>query len=377
MKQAKLAILAITASLISVTAFGQPSSPPSNARPAISVVPIYLSDLRALAALRIGDHPPAPVVFDTGTSGNDIDSDYAAALNLEFDPTVHALVGDGTGKTFEAKQAKVPVATLGGVPISANTATVFPYKERDVVGIFGPSSFAGKEVLLDLGHGRAILRDRGASSLCRRTTSYTPSGLPTAMIRLSGRTVPALLDTGSNSPLFLPKSLVDKLPLRRAPRASGAGTIITGQHDEYDARIAGEVRIGRLILHDPTVGVDGEGIANVGLPIIRQLVIMLDPERRQVCIPDPPAFSPAQLAGYAGRYGIRMIRVAGAMLILQRDGRRSYALRPLSGDLFVSDETGEVVQFWRDQGRVVRMDVVNNVGEFTSADRSSGTVSQR
>jgi hypothetical protein len=358
MKHAKLAILCITASLTSVTAFGQPSPPPTDARPTIRVVPIYLSRQRAIAALRIGDHPPAPVVFDTGTSGNDLDADYAAALKLEFDPTVHVHVGDGSGKTFAAKQAKLPVATLGEVPIISKTAIVFPYKERDVVGVFGPYSFAGQEVLLDLGEGRLILRDRGASSSCRQSTPYTPSGLPMVMIHLPGLTVPALLDTGSNTPLFLSERLASKLPIRRSVQPSGKGTTVTGERDEYEAHVAGDIRIGRLRLHNPTVGIQGDGMANIGLPIIRQMVVMLDPELRRVCIPDPPSLNATQLARYAGRYGIRTIRVAGATLILQRDGRKPYALRPLSGDLFVNNETGDVVQFWRQESRVVRMDFV-------------------
>ncbi|HEX5259331.1 MAG TPA: retropepsin-like aspartic protease, partial [Sphingomicrobium sp.] len=282
MKQAKLAILAITASLISVTAFGQPSSPPSNARPAISVVPIYLTDLRAIAALRIGDHPPAPVVFDTGATSNTIDSDYAAALKLEFDPTVHVHVGDGTGNTFEAKQAKVPVATLGEVPLTAKTATVFPYKERDVVGIFVPNSFAGRQVLLDLRHGRLIVRSRGAGNPCSNGTPYTPSGLPTVMLHLPGLSLPAVLDTGSNSPLVLDTRLARKLPLRRPLQSAGKGTTVTGQHDVYEARLASEIRIGPLALRNPTVKFSSSdaSVPYMGLPIIRQLLIMLDPEQQ-------------------------------------------------------------------------------------------------
>jgi len=113
----------------------------ARARPAIDIVPIYLSGRRALAVLRIGDHPPAPVVFDTGTSGNDVDSDYAAVTGLDYDPQVHVRVEDGTGNSFEAKQAIIPVASLGGVPLRQSMATVFPYKERDVVGILGPPAF--------------------------------------------------------------------------------------------------------------------------------------------------------------------------------------------------------------------------------------------
>ncbi|HEX5232723.1 MAG TPA: hypothetical protein VFW56_10845, partial [Bradyrhizobium sp.] len=85
---------------------------------------------------------------------------------------------------------------------------------------------------------------------------------------------------------------------------------------------------------------------------------------------DPPSLSAAQLAGYVGRYGERTIRMDRGTLIYQRDGRGPYSLRPLTKDLFVVDATGDVVQFWRDEGGVVRMDVVNNIGVLATADRS-------
>ena len=288
-------------------------------------------------------------------------------------------VGDGTGNTFEAKQAKVPVATLGEVPLTNKTATVFPYKERDVVGIFVPNSFAGRQMLLDLRHGRLIVRSRGAGDPCSNSTQYTPSGLPTVMLHLPGLSLPAVLDTGSNSPLVLDTRLAAKLPLRRPLRSAGKGTTVTGRYEVYEAGLAGNIRIGPLVLRNPVVKFSGSdaSIPYIGLPLIRQLLIMLDPEQHRACIVDPPSLSAGQLGGYIGRYGARTIRKDGGTLIYQRDGRAPYVLRPLTQDLFASDETGDVVQFWRDHGRVVRMDVVNNIGVLTTEERSTTKLNRR
>src|SRR3954466_2524682 len=65
--------------------------------PKIGVVPIYLSGRRSIVVVRIGNHPAAPVVFDTGTDGNTLDRDYATVLRLQYDPSVEVVVGDGTG----------------------------------------------------------------------------------------------------------------------------------------------------------------------------------------------------------------------------------------------------------------------------------------
>jgi hypothetical protein len=173
--------------------------------------------------------------------------------------------------------------------------------------------------------------------------------------------------------LVLPESLAGKLPLHGPLRSAGKGRRVSGAIDIYEGKVAGEVRIGRVVLHDPTVKFVEGNVRHIGLPIIRQLRIMLDPERQRACIVDPPTPSFAHLAGYAGRYGMRTIRAKGGTLIYQLDGRSPFVLHPLADDLFAIEETGDVVQFWRNDGRVVRMDFVNNIGTLTTADRSPST----
>src|SRR4051812_11970178 len=170
----------------------------------IGVVPIYLSGRRPLAVVSVNGHPAAPVIFDTGTDGNTLDTDYATTLGLEYDPSVEVEVGDGTGNFFKAREAKIANATLGGVAIQEKRATVHPYKERDVVGIFGPNSFIGKLVLLDLGNGRMIVKDKEGTIKAAPPSSPYLGSLPAIDIELPGMTVPALLDSGNDSPLILP-----------------------------------------------------------------------------------------------------------------------------------------------------------------------------
>src|SRR5205085_8959794 len=105
------------------------------------------------------------------------------------------------------------------------------------------------------------------------------------------------------------------------------------------------------------------------LPIIRQLMVMLDPEKKASWIVESPTLDAAARKEYVGRYGIRTIRIENGALIHQRDGRRSYKLTPLADDLFAIEETGEVVQFWRTNGRVTSMDHVNSDGIVSTAPR--------
>ena len=374
-----LAVLATTgasAQAVGTPAASSPATPAAATMtqprelPTIGVVPIYLSGRRSLAMVRVGDHPPAPVVFDTGTTGNSLDTDFSEHLQLTYDPSVNVEVGDGTGKSFIAKEANIPVASLGGVPISEKTAAVYPYKERDVVGIYGPGSFAGKHVLLDLGNGRVIVQDKRA--LGANVPEGTPYArrLPAINVELpGGATVSALLDTGSDSVLLLPEEMARKLPLRGPLRIAGQLKTVTGQRPFYEGDLDGEVRIGKVVLKNPTIKFSGKN-ANVGLPIIRQLLIMLDPEKQTSWVVDPPVLSASDLAMFSGRYGIRTIRFKSGRLLSQRDDSRPYVLHPMGGDLFRLEGSADVVQFWREGGRVVRMDHISGPGALTQAAKT-------
>jgi len=340
----------------------------ARARPAIDIVPIYLSGRRALAVLRIGDHPPAPVVFDTGTSGNDMDSDYAAVTGLDYDPQVHVRVEDGTGNSFEAKQAIIPVASLGGVPLRQSTATVFPYKERDVVGIFGPTSFSGRQVLVDLGKGRLIVRDRSFEA-AYGGVPYGKDDLPRINVQIAGKSYQALLDSGSDSDLLLPETLSRKLSLTGPLKVVGKARTVSGDRNVYEGKLKGSVKIGHIVLHNPTVRFSGKQ-ANVGLPIIRQLQILLDPERRKSWIVEPKPLAPAKLLEFAGRFGIRTLRAEKGALVFQRDDRPAYKLTYLGNDLFRFEESGELLQFWRTKEQVNAMDLVSSDGDVIHADRT-------
>lgn len=337
--------------------------------PRAQILSIYLSGRRPIAILRVAAHPPAPVIFDTGTSGNDIDSDYASAIGLTFNPDVDVRVEDGTGHSFTAKQAVLPLASLGGVKIAEKTATVFPYKEQDVVGIFGPSSFSGRQVLLNLDQGRVIVKDRGPKPMAGGT-DYGDDDLPRIPVQVAGRWMSALLDSGNDTDLLLPEELAHKVPLRGPLKVIGKATTVTGQRNVYAGRLAGNIRIGHILLRNPEVHFSGRQV-NVGLPIIRQLRIMLDPEKRKVWVVEPRALSTAQLREFAGRFAIRTLRIEKGRLIYQRDERTPYRLTYLGDDLFAFEGSKDMLQFWRTAGKVTAADLINADGDVIRIERTS------
>ena len=68
-----------------LSAFAMQSNPGSaqtGADPAHEILPLFASGPRAFAMLTLGDGPPTPVVFDTGTDHNLLTENYAKKLKL-------------------------------------------------------------------------------------------------------------------------------------------------------------------------------------------------------------------------------------------------------------------------------------------------------
>jgi hypothetical protein len=87
----------------------------------------------------------------------------------------------------------------------------------------------------------------------------------------------------------------------------------------------------------------------------------------------PITLAPGALAEYAGRYGIRSVRVDGSVLVYQRDGGDPLTLSPLGDDLFAFPNTDEVrVRFRRANGQVSGFDQVTSDGQVLPSERTGG-----
>ena len=110
--------------------------------------------------------------------------------------------------------------------------------------------------------------------------------------------------------------------------------------------------------------------ANVGFPAIRHLTIVLDPANKRSWVLDPASEKP-MWADFTGRFGPRTIRLEHGKLVHQRDGRPVHALTYLGGDLFEIPATGDRIQFFRRDGRVVRLELITSENRISPAERTS------
>ena len=253
-----------------------PASPTTSPAPPKTVsFPFYSSGTRMLVMMRVNGGTPAPVVFDTGTNGNVLDTLYAEQIKV---PNVgpSQSVDGATGHPIPGYTTQLTGITLGGVAIDDGPATVMEYKRRDEVGVFGPNSFPGKLTEIDFPRSRIRILPDTAETRPSEPGHPHVDDLPAISITLPGMTVDALLDTGNNTDLTLPLSLAASLPLKSPPVVVGVTRSAGGSQKAYEAQIIGEVHIGPVVLQSPVVTFNEGGLPNVGMPVLRQFRLLID-----------------------------------------------------------------------------------------------------
>lgn len=243
-------------------------------------ITLFQSPDRVLVMMRIGDGELVPMVFDTGSDGHSIDRMIVKRERLKRVGT--AIERDGTtGKERTLPLVAIANVTLGGLKVKRLEATALDYDRNDAMGIISSEMFTGSLVYLDLHNGRARLSPRATTAPPAGPAIAYVRDIPTVHIVMpDGSTLPAHFDTGANGALSLPIDMMDKVPLMEKPRVVGRFKSIDTEGEVYGGRIRGTIRIGPLTLENPEVTFLGD-LANIGLPIIRQVTLVLDPAEKR------------------------------------------------------------------------------------------------
>lgn len=258
---------------------------PSAAR-ADDVVPLDLSGTRPAVSVTIGDGAPELWVFDTGAGGSVIEMDRARALNL---PELQAVqVGSPAGGTpMQGFITRLAGARIGDVALPEISVVAASTLLPDRVGVLSPNIFAGRLVTLDFGRNELRIADKTAANIpTGPTVAYFgrgPHALPGLNVQVGdGPALQAHIDSGSPGGLTFPYSMASSLPLAAPPVQVGQARFVDGAHPRYTAQLQGVVHVGPLMLENPEIGlIDGLPYLNVGMGLLRDMVITLDPEERR------------------------------------------------------------------------------------------------
>jgi hypothetical protein len=332
------------------------------------IVPLYVSTNRPLAMLRIDKSAPIPVVFDTGTTENILDAALAKQVGLKVVGHFN-LVDDVSKKSTVVPTAAVPDARLSEVPLDIKIVRLSDSAYGDEAGVFGPYSFGNRYVVVEAGFNRLRIIPKDSGFVPPGPGHAYKEDIPAAEIRIAGKSYDAVFDTGHNSALSLPADFVKSVPLKAPATVVGKAVSALAAQDVFGGDLAGSVDIGPYSLKDPSVAFF-DTVINVGFPVIRKLTIVLDPANKLTWVLDPAKEKPTW-SDFTGRFGQRTIRLKDGKLVYQRDGRPPYEMTYLGGDLFEIHATGDRVQFFRKDGRVVRFELITEENRISPAERAS------
>lgn len=356
--------LSVLAAANAMPAFGAPKP--------TEIVPLYIATNRPLAMLTIGDSAPMPVVFDTGTTENVLDTDLAKLIGLKGVGHFR-LVDDVTGKWVDVPTAAPPDARFSGVLLDNKPVRLADARSGDEVGVFGPDSFGNRYVVVEAGLSRLRIIERDSGFVPPGPGHAYRYDIPAAEIRIAGKAYDAVLDTGHNAALSLPADSVKSFALKAPAKVVGKAVSALAAQDILGGELAGSVELGPYSVKDPAVAFF-DTVINVGFPIIRQLTVVLDPANKRTWVLDPASEKPTW-TDFTGRFGPRTIRLEQGKLIWQRDGRPAFPLTYLGGDLFEIKATRDRIQFFRKDGRVVRLELITNENRVSQSELTSASVS--
>lgn len=236
---------------------------------------LFQSDKRVLVMMQVGDGDLMPMVFDTGSDGATIDHSLTRRLGLKKVGQVEEVDGT-TGKVRMLPRVALRNVTLGGVKVGSIEAASVEYDRNDAMGIISSEMFTDSLLYLDLANNRALLAPRSTTPApAGQATQYVADIPSIHLVMPDGSTLPAHFDTGFNGALSLPISMMDKVPLFRPAEVVGRFKSISAEGPVYGGRVKGTIKIGPVTLDNPNVTFLGN-LANIGLPVIRQVTLVID-----------------------------------------------------------------------------------------------------
>lgn len=238
--------------------------------------------------LSINGADQGEAIFDTGASGSAIHRPLAEQLALPNEGLAGVRSGAG-GETLEGFRTTISNAQLNGVDVPAFPAIAIPMIRPDTVAVVSANIFTGQLVRLHFGASELLVLEKNAANTPTTTAipyDDGPRPLPSIPLTLPGTPeMLAHLDTGAPHAIALPREMAGTLPLSTELVESGRARLVNGERIIYRATLNGEARVGPLTIANPELTfMEGLPHGNIGMTLLRQLDITLDPAERRLWV---------------------------------------------------------------------------------------------
>ena len=250
-------------------------------------IPIDMRQGRPRLELTIDGGPPMPAIFDTGSISSFASLEMVEKAGLSND-------GPAQGKMAQmgaAFQTTLKNPAVGAYQLPTMSLPVMPVPLPDIVAVFAPEIFSGKYVTLNFAAEQLELREKAEHSEpggARYDYTPPPFEIATLPVAVAADNFNGMMDTGSDKPLLFPLALADSVPLKTPLKQLDGGVRTVHGKDPipvFEAQIDAVVRIGPIEIKGPIVKFTAAAPRIiVGMPILRQITITLDPEGKRIWV---------------------------------------------------------------------------------------------
>jgi predicted aspartyl protease len=248
-------------------------------------VPAQISGHAMFVDVLVNGRGPFHMFVDTGCSVTLVSPELAEAVGAivpeaDEDP---AYGRNGFGDLAGIQRVQLESIDLGGAHFAGITAGVAPGFSkitqvigRRIDGTLGFPLFANLFLALDFPNHRILLSNHwpaGLPPVRAELPVDEQSNVPFVQVRVQGRTVPVLIDTGSNGDMSLPAALGQAMRWEDQPRPGALVAVVGEVGREQIGRLAGNLRLDQVRQPEPTASVSS-GPASIGLRLLENFCVV-------------------------------------------------------------------------------------------------------
>ncbi len=353
-----------------------------------STVAMDLSLRKPVVEVKINGKGPFKLFLDTGAGATVLNHDLAEELKLPTEGTTR--IGDPADpQGIEATRNRVQSLEIGDVKFNDFVAVSWDraalYRAGSPRGVLGMPLFGKLLLTIDYPNAKVKIENGSLPTADgKRVLDYKlgPSSLIALPLSVGGKSMIAMIDSGSQGVMSFPESFKETLPLGGPVVEVGRGRTVGGEAIVYGAPLKGEVAFGEFVVANPNVTFfDRLRDPIVGYGFLSPYAMTIDQANRRVKFEKVAAVTKAavatdpKLVEYAGTYGVRSIAAEGSDLFLQRIGGPRIKLIFVRKDeygLDVAGLEGVRVKFVRSaDGKVEQISVLNPQGQWESVKKGA------
>jgi hypothetical protein len=309
------------------------------------IIPMDVSSQRPIVEVTIGKEGPYKFIFDTGSSGNIIDSDLAGKLKLKIvgeDP----LGTPGGPSKMVSKRVEASNINFAGINERFKTElNTIPLRQMlPADGIISPALFSDYLVTINYPESKLILTKGTLNADDKGVVSFKQEiRIINVQINVDGNAIEAHLDSGNPGFFAIPFDLKDKLTFKQEPVEDGMIQTPGAEFKKWMAQLDGYITVGDIVFKEPKVHlVEGFSVVNLGYGFLNETVTTIDRKSnliqfsQSISRPQPKKPSGEGDNQYVGWYGggVRQVIVEDGQLFIQRKGGPKLKLELINNDYY-------------------------------------------